>query len=96
MAFLKSWVSGDEEGKGLYRIGIEATASLGSIAQPEAGEQGEDHVVHAGEITGGMGMGHARGILMKGDIPSVMQTGFDLPILAFYGQEALGPRFGSG
>ena len=96
MAFLKSWVSSEEEGKGFNRIGIKTAASMGSIMQPELGEQGEDHIVHTGEITGGMGMGHARGILMKGDIPSVMQTGFDLPILAFYGQEAFSPRFGSG
>ena len=48
------------------------------------------------QVAGSMGMRHASGILMEGDIAAVMQPILDLPVLAFQAQQARGMGLRAG
>ncbi len=66
-------MSGQEEGKGLSEIGIEATAGMSGIMEAQAGKKREENIVDGGKVASGMRMGHAGGILMKSDIAAIVQ-----------------------
>lgn len=96
MAFSKSRISLDEQGKSLIYMPFEPSASLSGILKTGPPDQGQYNVMDGRQNPPGDTFGHAGGIFSKGHIPAIMQTGFDQPVLPSKLHYSLGRGLFSG
>ena len=82
MAFSRKGISGDEQSESLLDVPGKPPAALDGIRESGLLEQAQDQIVHHRQNASGCTLGHAGGVFMESDIATIMQAGFDEPMLA--------------
>jgi hypothetical protein len=80
MAFSRSRIDDKQEGESFGNVSIEVAATLSRILKPRPLDQGNDQILEGCQNIFSGPYRHAGGIFVKGDIPPIVQAGFNIPV----------------